>query len=203
MNSTRKERQHIRIIACGVFKPALEHIRLQEKFPNIQVTYLPSNLHLQPGELKVRLSLEVTKAQEKNERIICLYGECFPGIGDVCQDCGALRMKEGHCHQILLGPKQFDEVMNETAGTYFLEQELITNFENYCMGPLELDDDEMRHIFFDHYNKILYVHQPSDPDIEDEASCISTFLDLPLEIKEADYSHLEQQLTEMILSCKD
>jgi len=90
------------------------------------------------------------------------------------------------------------QFIDEIAGTYFLEKDLILNFEEYCMKPLELHDEEMRKCCFEHYQRLLYVRQPSDPDLIPRASEIAEFLSLFLETSDADYSSLEKKLIEII-----
>jgi hypothetical protein len=83
-------------------------------------------------------------------------------------------------------------------GTYFLERELILNFAEYCSEPLELHDEEMRKSFFEHYERIVYVRQPSDPDLVSRARELAELLHLTLEIRDADYRHFDKILTDLI-----
>jgi len=193
-----KTRNLTRIIACGVFKPVLEYLQLERSYPNLRLTYLPSKLHLRPQELEERLLREANKAKERNERIICLYGECFPDIDDSCQQHGIIKVPGFYCYEMLLGGERFKQLIEEIAGTYFLEEDLIINFVEYCMRPLELQDEEMRKQCFEHYKRLLYVRQPSDLDLEPKAGELAKFLGLDLEIQDADYSYLERKLSELI-----
>jgi len=188
----------MRIIACGTFRAALETLKLEERYPDVHVTFLSSNLHVWPDKLKRRLSREVRKAQRNNERVLCLYGECFPGIDEFCERRGIIRAPVLHCYEMLLGSEQFHGIMDETAGTYFLERELIVNFEEYCVEPLELYDAEMRGSYFKHYKRVLYVRQPSDLDLVPRARELAQFLNLSLEIRDADYLYFEDKLVELI-----
>lgn len=187
-----------RIIACGVFKPAIQYFRLENRYPNLHLTFLPSNLHVRPHELKNHLLQEIISAQKRNERIICLYGNCFPDINDFCERHGTTKVSGLHCYEMLLGSERFRQLIDEMAGTYFLEKDLILNFEEYCMEPLELHDEEIRRNLFEHYQRLLYVRQPSDPDLLTKANKIAKFLELSLEIGDADYSHLEKNLIELV-----
>jgi hypothetical protein len=194
-----------RIIACGAFRSALETLRISERYPNLEVTFLPSNLHVWPHMLKRSLSREVKKAQKNHERVICLYGECFPDIDEFCEHRGAIRIPGVYCYEMLLGREQFHRIMDETAGTYFLERELIVNFKEYCTEPLELYDREIRESYFRHYSRVVYVRQPSDPDLLSEAKRLAQFLDLSLEVRDADYLYLEDKITSLLegnSSCK-
>jgi hypothetical protein len=188
----------IRLISCAVFKPALEYLQLKKRHPNIKVTYLPSHLHLKPLELQKRLMKEIIKARKNKEGIICLYGECFPDITEFCEEHEAVKVPGHYCYEMLLGPELFRQLISEIAGTYFVERDVIQNFKEYCMNPLELHDEEMRKCCFEHYKRLLYVRQPHDTDIELKASEIADFLELSLDISDADYSYLEQKILGLI-----
>lgn len=187
-----------RIIACGVFKPAIDYLNLVERYPNLRLTYLQSSLHLKPRELERRLLEEVATALEREERVICLYGDCFPDIDKFCQHYGVIKVPGHYCHEMLLGSERFCQLIDETAGTYFAEKELICNFNEYCLIPLDLYDEEMRECYFKHYRRLCYVRQPSDPDLGFQVGELAEFLNLSLNISDVDYSHLEKQLTGLI-----
>ena len=188
----------IRIITCGVFKPAIDYIQMENRFPNVKVTYLDSNLHLRPQELHQQLLEQFEVSEQAGEKIVCLYGNCFAGINELCLEHGVTKITGDFCHDILLGPEVYGKIIGETAGTYFMEQEVICNFDKHCREPLELDDEIMKQYCFEHYSKLMYVRQPSDPELENLAQEIADFLELSLEICEADYSYLENKLLELI-----
>jgi len=197
MSPRNGTRNIVRIIACRVFKPALEYLGLENRYSHIRLTYLPPNLHLKPRELGRYLRREIAAAERRNEQVICLYGDCFPGISDYCQRHGARRVPGPYCWEMFLGSERFNRVLEENVGTYFLEKELILNFKEYCIEPLELYDEEMRRYCFQRYQRLLYVRQPSDPDLLTDANELAEFLGLSLEVQDADYSHLEKRLSEL------
>lgn len=191
-------RSPTRVIACGVFKPALDHLELEKSYPHVHLTFLPSNLHLRPQELEIALRKEVSSAKERNEKVVCLYGYCLPDMDSFCRRLGAVKVPGLHCFQMLLGNERYQHIIEEVPGTYFLDRDLILHFKEYCAEPLELYDEEMRRLVFDHYERVLYLRQPSDPDLVSRASQVAEFLHLSLEIQEADYSHLEKVLTDLV-----
>ena len=195
---SEKSQKITRIIVCKVFKPAIEALQLEKLYTNLRLTYLPSNLHLRPQELKDRLLTEIKVAQKRNERVICLYGDCFPGIDDFCEEYGVLKVPGHYCYEMLLGSERFSQLLNEMAGTYFAEKELIQNFEEYCVIPLELYDEEMKRYCFNQYRRLLYVRQPSDPNLVARAGEVADFLGLSLDISDVDYSYLEKSLTGLL-----
>lgn len=193
-----KQQKAVRLIACEVFKPSLDFLALEQRYPYLRITCLPSHLHLKPQELKRRLSQEVTKAAEDGERIVCLYGDCFPDIEEFCRSHRVQKVPGHFCYEMLLGPERFKRFLDEIAGTYFVEQDVIQNFEDYCMNPLELKDEEMRRCCFAHYQRLLYIRQPEDSGLESRACDIAGFLDLNMDVSDADYSYLEDKLKELL-----
>jgi len=186
------------VIACGVFRPALEHLELENRCPHVHLTFLPSNLHLRPQKLESALRKEISSAKERNEKVVCLYGNCLPDMGSFCHHLGAVKGPGLHCFQMLLGNERYQHIIEEIPGTYFLNSDLILNFEEYCAEPLELYDDEIKRLVFEHYERVLYLRQPSDPDLVLRAAEVAEFLHLSLEIQDADYSYLEQILTDLV-----
>jgi len=153
---------------------------------------------MRPQELRNHLLKEINAAKERKEHIVCLYGDCFPGIDGFCREHCVTKVPGHYCYEMLLGSKRFKDLIDEITGTYFLERELILNFKECCMVPLELYDEEMRKYCFQHYKRLLYVRQPSDPDLIPKAGELARLLDLSLEIIEADYAQLERTLVELI-----
>ena len=99
---------------------------------------------------------------------------------------------------MLLGSERFRQLTNEMAGTYFAEKDLLLNFEEYCVRPLELHDEEMRSYCFGQYRRLLYVRQPSDLNLVPKASEVAEFLGLSLDVSDVDYSHLEKDLIRLL-----
>lgn len=188
----------INLIACGIFRSALEYLNLRKRHPTLHVTFLPSNLHLQPQELKNALSQAINGTPKRNERTVCLYGSCFPDFDDFCDHHGVDKVPGHHCFQMLLGSKRYEDSMKETVGTYFLERDLILHFEKYCLEPLDLHDDEIRRAMFANYRRVIYIRQPTDPDLVPQAVKLARFLGLPLEIRDADYLYLDRALVNLI-----
>lgn len=193
----KKVIQPVHIIACGVFKPFLDTLELK-RYPQVRLTFLPSNLHLFPNELKNLLRKEIISVQKTGKNLICLYGNCFPDMESFCRDQNVTKVPGDLCYEMLLGKEVFRKIMDETAGTYFIEKELILNFDEYCVDPLDLKDSEMRKLYFKNYKRIIYLRQPADPDLSKKAVDLAGFLELLPEVRDADYSHLEKELMELI-----
>ena len=187
-----------RLIACGVFKPAFEYLDLTCRYPGLLITYLPANLHLKPEMLKIALQRAVEEALGRGERPLIVYGDCFIGIDAFCRQHGIAKISGRNCYEMLLGNLLFESILTEITGTFFVEQELLLNFDTYCSEPLELTDDDLKKIYFEHYRRLLYVRQPNDPELTEQANIIADFLNLTLDIQDADYSYFSNLLRTLI-----
>jgi hypothetical protein len=193
-----KQIMKICIIACNVFRSAIEHLDIRRHYPDLFLRYLPAHLHLQPMELRRRLIAEIETARDNHQSVGCLYGHCFDDIEDVLENSDIPHIRTGHCYEILMGSHRFHEVIRVQAGTFFMERELVENFEAYCWNPLELQDPQMRHWYFEHYRRVAYIRQPRDPDLTHQARRIAGALELDLQIVDADYGELAQALNQLI-----
>lgn len=189
----------IRIIACGVFRDALRQIEPQRFHQNVIITYITPYLHNHPQKLKDEILHQIHLAKKTGDNILCLYGRCYPELDRHLYEMGIPRIPGEHCYEILLGSKRFQDIVEEEAGTYFIEKDLILNFPDYCIQPLELDDPLMRESFFQHYKRLVYLRQPLDPDsIIPSFDDISQFLNLKPMVIDVDYSELETKLIKLI-----
>jgi hypothetical protein len=189
----------IRIIACGVFRDALRQIEPQRFYRNVSITYVPPFLHNHPQKLKQEILHQIHLAQKAGDEILCLYGRCYPELDDHLDAMGIPRVPGEHCYEILLGSQRFHAIIDEEAGTYFLEKDLILNFPEYCMQPLELDDPLMRASYFQHYTQLAYIRQPFDPDTAmPHVHNISQFLNLKPLVIDADYAELTANLLRLL-----
>jgi hypothetical protein len=188
----------LQILACRVFQDALRYLEFSGRHPGLRVTYLPPGLHNQPQELKKELSRQIQLARKEGERILCMYGQCFPEMDDFLEKELIPRPPGAHCYEMLLGSEVFHRVMQEEAGTYFLEKQLILNFSEYCLQPLELHDPEMRKRYFRHYRRLLYIRQPLDPGLVPKVRDLAHFLALHFMVMDTDYTELKANALKLI-----
>lgn len=158
------------------------------------VGYLPAGLHLHPQRLREALRAAIVAARPQARQVVVLLGECFPDADDFCRGHEAIRVPGRHCFELLLGPDRFQRLLEESAGTFFLERELIESFEECCREPLELDDPCLRSQYFRHYQRVVVIHQPGDPDLRTRAQEVAELLGLPLRWEESDYTELDRRL---------
>ncbi len=186
------------LIACRVFSSAMDYLGIQQRHPGLIIRYLPAHLHLQPVRLKERLLAEIRQAGGSKRCAGCLYGHCFEDIDEVLETVGAPRIPIAHCFEILLGKDRFRQFVQDQAATFFVEKELVENFEDDCWNPLELFDPQMRRWYFEHYRQVAYIRQPGDPDLTVKVRDIAGSLELDLKVLDADYLELARAVNDLI-----
>lgn len=184
----------LRIIACSVFRDSLAYLSEHADLCPMQIIYLPSHLHLYPDELKQRLLETIRQMSATAPCIGCLYGHCFADIDHHLWSAGIERADCSHCYELFLGHRRYRQIMADCPGTFFVEKELLLNFDSLCRIPLELDDPELRQIYFGNYRQVIYIRQPLDPDLTHRARLIAADLGLDLRIVDADYTALQRFL---------
>lgn len=190
------------IIACNAFYGALTCLNIEQRFPQVSIRYLPASLHLKPRELKQRFLFEIQRLPATALRPCCLYGHCFPDIDDVMEEKAMRRIPCAHCYETLLGPQHFQKIMTDQPGSFFIEKELLMNFDTYCWKPLEFDDPQLREWYFQHYRQIVYIRQPMDPNLTQQAEHIASRLNLALRIVDANYKELNKNLNDLLHTTK-
>lgn len=183
-------KEKINIIACSVFKDAITYLSDECGNCSFSFRYLPANLHLHPQELKAQLLKSIQETKATHTCVACLYGQCFENIDQTLLPEKISRIPCGHCYEILLGSQRYRDIIDREAGTFFVEKELLLNFDELCRIPLELDDPEIKELYFRHYKNLVYIRQPLDPDLSAQIRSVAHLLDLHLSVEDADYTEL-------------
>ena len=187
-----------RLIACRVFEDALHFLGIPRRFPDVELRWLPAHLHLRPDELQQRIALEISEAHRRGDTAYCLYGVCFPGIDQALAALAVPRVLCSHCFEVLLGTERYRQLTEDVPGSFFLEKRLLLNFDEHCWQPLELYDPMMRSWYFEHYQRVVYIRQPMDPNLIKEAKHVAARLSLSLHVEDADYTELAEKLVSLL-----
>jgi hypothetical protein len=95
----------VRLTACGVFRSALKKLDIYRRFPEIEIEYLQPFLHNYPLQLRDKLMDVISRANRNGQKVVCLYGNCFPDIDELLKERDATRIGCGHCYEMLLGSR--------------------------------------------------------------------------------------------------
>jgi hypothetical protein len=189
----------IALIACGAL--AREVLALRQRHGwDADVLGVPSLLHNHPDRIPAAVLARIREARLKYSQVIVVYGDCGTGgrLDELLAAEGVRRVAGPHCFEMYAGG-QFESIIAEELGTYFLTDYLVQSFDHLVLEGLGLDRyPELRDDYFGHYTRAVYLQQRDDPALRERAQRAADCLKLPLEIRPAGYGALEERLVKLI-----
>ena len=190
----------ILLVACGAL--AREVIFLRDKHEwDAKVLAIPALLHNYPDKIPAAVTEKVNTYREEYARIIVVYGDCGSGgmLDKTLDELGLERIAGPHCYEQYAGTDEFDAMMDEELGTFFLTDYIAQSFDHLIIEGLGIDKHpELRDMYFGNYKRLVYLQQREDDTLLEKAHAASEMLDLPLEIRFTGYGALETRLKALV-----
>ena len=161
------------ILACGAL--AKEIVQIQNMLgTNFDLQCLPAGFHNRPLEIVPGLKKILDERGADYDRILIGYGDCGTGGGldRLLEDYpNAERLPGAHCYAFFAGLPNFDAMMEEELGTFFLTDYLVRHFDTLIFkGTLGLDRfPHLRDVYFKNYKRLVYLAQSADAQLMDKA----------------------------------
>lgn len=185
------------LIACGAL--AREVLALREKHGwDADVLAVDALLHNQPQRIPGAVRARIREVHKRYDRIIVVYGDCGTGglLDAVLESEGVERVRGPHCYE-MYARKEFEGLMAEEPGTFFLTDYLLNSFDRLVIRELGLDRfPELHEEYFRNYRRVVYLAQRSHPALRERAQRVAEYLGLPLEIVHTGQGGLESDLRE-------
>ena len=186
------------VIACG----ALAHELLEAKRLNtldfLDVTCLPAIWHNHPEKIPEGVRRKIRSNRKKYDRILCLYGDCGTGgmLDKMLEEEGVERIEGDHCYAFYSKPGEFDALMEEEIGTFFLTDYLVRHFDRLIIQGLGIDRHaQLMGVYFGNYKRIVYLAQMPDAALEKKARSAAERLGLEFEMRITGLGGLETFVT--------
>ena len=175
--------RRVLVIACGAL--AREILSLREgPLGAFDVTCLPAKLHNRPQLIPEAVRGKIQRARGAYDEILCLYGDCGTGgeLDRVLAEEKVRRIGGPHCYAFYAGEAEFDAMMEEEIGTFFLTDFLARHFDTLVWEGLGLDRfPQLRDDLFGHYRKLVYLAQTDDALADAKAEAAAGKLGLAYE----------------------
>jgi hypothetical protein len=192
-------RDKMAIIACGAL--AREVLLLQARHGwHADVLAVPSLLHNEPDRIPAAVLKRIREARGRYRRTVVVYGDCGTGgqLDTLLEAEGVERIAGPHCYEMYAG-SQFEAIMAETPGTFFLTDYMVRSFDHLVIEGLGLDrHPELRDDYFGNYRRVIYLAQEDNAELRARAEWAAAQLDLPLEIRQVGYGELETRLVKLM-----
>jgi hypothetical protein len=181
--SGRGGARRVLVIACGAL--AREILSLRDgPLGAFDVTCLPAKLHNRPALIPEAVRAKIRAKRAEYDEILCLYGDCGTGgeLDRVLEEEDVRRIGGPHCYSFYAGEAEFDAMMEEELGTFFLTDFLARHFDTLVIEGLGLDRfPQLRDDLFGHYRKLIYLAQTDDAVISAKAEAAAARLGLAYE----------------------
>jgi hypothetical protein len=188
----------IAVVVCGALMREVAEIARNRDW-ELDLFGIPDEHHLYPARIVEAVEEKLSELGDRYDRIVVVYGDCGTGgaLDRVLAEHGAVRTVGPHCYEMYEGCG-FQKLTRE-AGTYFVTDYLVRNWERTVLPGLGLDRrPELKAVCFDGCERLVYLRQAHDPALEEKAGEIAAYLEVPLVVEVTGLDELEQRLTEAV-----
>jgi hypothetical protein len=198
-NLSPPKKPSVAIIACGAL--AREVLELRDRYGwSAEVVGVPVLLHNTPDRIPPAVRRRIRELRSTHARVVVVYGDCGTsgGLDAALAEEGVERIAGPHCYEIYAGG-EFDKIMAQEPGTFFLTDYLVGSFDHLVLENLGLDRyPELRQDYFGNYRRVVYLVQREDPARLARARWAADQLGLPLEVRRVGLGALETRLVELM-----
>lgn len=187
------------LIICGALGREVLDIAEQHNW-DVDVFGVTSLDHMFPDRIAPDVEERILALREEYQRLIVVYGDCGSrgSLDEVLQRHNIERIEGPHCYEFYAGP-EFDEIMEEEPGSFFLTDFLVRKFRGTVMKGMGLDKyPHLKNEYFRNYKRVVYLMQKRDPKLVEQAQQIADYLELDFVVRETGYGLLEKRLVELM-----
>ena len=174
------------IIACGALGRELVAVIRANRLDRLKIACLPAILHNRPEKIAPAVRDKIRANRDRYDRILCLYGDCGTGgeLDRVLAEEGVERIAGAHCYEFFAGASDFDALVDEEVGTFFLTDYLTRHFDRLVMDGLGIErHPELLEMYFGNYKRIVYLAQVEDEGLRKQAEAAAKRLGLAFEVR--------------------
>ena len=183
------------VIACGALAREILAILEANKLDHVELRCLSALLHNRPEQIPdaVREAIQ-TARQDGFSEILIGYADC--GTGGLLDKLieneeGVSRIGGPHCYAFFSGTEKFIEEYRDICTAFFLTDFLARQFDTIIYGPLGLEKHpELRDMYFGNYEKVVYLAQTEDAELDRKAQEAASKLGLAFERRQTGYGEL-------------
>jgi hypothetical protein len=186
------------LIACGALAREIVWLTRGNRWTHLTVACLPAHYHNTPQLIPDAVRRKIRDARGRFERIYVLYADCGTGglLDAVLAEEKVERIAGPHCYSFFAGAAEFDAMMDDEPGSFFLTDYLTRHFERLVIQGLGIDrHPELLRDYFGNYKRLVYLAQTDDPDLTAMAEKAAARLGLAFERRFTGFGELADFLT--------
>ncbi len=174
------------LIACGALAREIVQLIELNRWTHLDVACLPAKLHNEPDKIPNAVREKIRANRQKYDTIKIVYADCGTGglLDTVCADEGVERIEGPHCYSFFSGNALFEARGDDDMTSFFLTDYLVRQFDKLIWEGFGLDRRaDMLEFIFGNYEKVVYLAQIKDPELEVEARKIAKRMNLTYEYR--------------------
>lgn len=188
------------VIACGMIAREVLAVKEQLKLDHLDLTCLPAEFHFYPDRIAPAMDKAIEKAKADGySNIFVGYADCGTGgmLDRVLEKHGVERMAGPHCFAFYQGMDAYAKVADDDMMSFYMTDFLCRQFDAFFMKPLGLDKHpELIKDYFGNYEKLVYIAQTDDPELDKVAEKAAALLGLAYERRSTGYGDLTAGLAQ-------
>jgi hypothetical protein len=182
------------VIGCGMIAREMLAIKEQLGLDHLELTCLPAEFHFYPDRIAPAMDKAIVEAKAEGYRNIFVgYADCGTGglLDKVIERHGVERMAGPHCFAFYQGQEAYRKVADDDMMSFYMTDFLCRQFDAFFMKPLGLDrHPELIPDYFGNYEKLIYLAQTDDPELDKVAQSAAELLGLTYERRATGYGDL-------------
>jgi hypothetical protein len=186
------------VIACGMIAREVLAIKEKLKLDHLELTCLPAEFHFYPDRIAPAMDKAIEKARADGyANIFVGYADCGTGglLDRVLEKHGVERMAGPHCFAFYQGMDAYAKVADDDMMSFYMTDFLCRQFDAFFMKPLGLDKHpELIKDYFGNYERLIYLAQTDDPELDKVAEKAAALLGLAYERRPTGYGDLTGEL---------
>ncbi len=186
-------------IACGALAKETKQLIDKYGWP-VELKALPALHHATPHRITEDLDKMLAAIRADYDKVIVVYGFCgATGIDEVLAKHNAVRISGPHCYEMYAGAAQFEQLMAEEPGTFFLTDWLLRAYDKAVLAGLGLDKyPELAPLYFGNYKRLVYLSQFPEPKLLAKGQAIADSMGWRFEHRPVGYGALETRLVALM-----
>jgi hypothetical protein len=193
-DSRRLQSGKVQVIACGMLAREILAVIEANGLRHLELTCLPADLHFRPDRIPAALDAAIVKARASGfDDVFVAYADCGTGglLDRVCKEHGVERIAGPHCFAFYQGIRNFEALEDADMTSFYMTDFLCRHFDAFFMRPLGLDrHPELIADFFGNYERLVYLAQTNDPQLDTVAEQAAALLGLAYERRPTGYGDL-------------
>ena len=190
------------VIACGMIAREVLAVKEASRLDHLDLICLPAEFHYYPDRIAPAMDKAIAEARAKGYRhIFAGYADCGTGglLDRVLEKHGVERVAGPHCFAFYQGSKAFEAIGEDDMTSFYMTDFLCRQFDAFFMRPLGLDrHPELARDFFGNYEKVVYLAQTDDPELDRVAEAAAKMLGLAYERRSTGYGDLTPVLNNAV-----